>query len=115
MAEILVIDDDFEDLENLKNMLMKSDHKVTVATNGAQGLDLVNKKTFDLIMIDIQMPTLTGYDLIRILKEKIHNHTKLAFISIVPKKEVDLSDVDGFIQKPFSEKELLNKIKIILV
>ena len=49
--KILVIDDDFEDLTSVKNVLEKAKYNVVGATNGAQGLDILKKDGFDLILI----------------------------------------------------------------
>ncbi|VVB65885.1 Chemotaxis protein CheY [Candidatus Gugararchaeum adminiculabundum] len=111
MAKILVVDDSFEDLSAIKQALVKEKHVVTTATNGAQALDVVKATTFDLILLDIKMPTLSGYDLFRLLKEKLNGRTKIVFISIVPKGEVDGSGISGFIQKPFSQKSLADGVK----
>ena len=69
----------------------------------------VNK--FDLILIDIRMPILTGYDLLTMLKEKLNNNPKIMYVSIVPEQEIILEDADGFIQKPFSPEIFISKIE----
>jgi len=111
---ILVIDDVFDDLQSIKNLLEKEGYKTTMATNGAQAMDLLKIKDFDLILVDIRMPTLSGYDLVRLIKEKANERTKLLYVSVVPQKEVLMDEVDGFVQKPFSEKTFLGKIKEVL-
>ena len=111
---ILIVDDDKEDREEIKDLLLKNGYKVLTSKNGAEALDVVSECACDLILIDIQMPTLSGYDLMRILKEKVENKISLAYITIVPKSQVDISEVDGFIQKPFSSESLLKEVKRIL-
>ncbi|VVB65884.1 Chemotaxis protein CheY [Candidatus Gugararchaeum adminiculabundum] len=110
MAKILVVDDSFDDLETIKQVLETKKHEVTVATNGAQALNAAKITNFDLILLDIQMPTLSGYDLIGLLKEKMNGRTKVVFVSIIPRREADLTEVDGFIQKPFSPKAVLEEV-----
>jgi two-component system response regulator ResD len=111
---ILVIDDDFEDLTTIKNVLESANYRVVGATNGAQGLDILKKDGFDLILIDIQMPTLSGYDLLRLLREKLNHKVKMIYVTIVPKTDVDLDGIDGFVQKPFSPQTLLKEIKRLI-
>lgn len=106
---ILIVDDDFEDLENMKKIL-ENDFEVVAVTNGARAFDSLKGDGFSLILIDIKMPTLTGYDLLRLMREKLNHKCPMVFVSIVPKKEVDMSDVEGFIQKPFSSKSLLSEV-----
>lgn len=111
---ILVIDDDFEDLSNVKKVLENDGYHVSGATNGAQGLDALEEDKFDCILIDVRMPTLSGYDLLRILRERLNHKVPMIYVTIVPKKEVDLNDIDGFVQKPISEKALLKEVKKVM-
>jgi CheY-like chemotaxis protein len=113
-TKILIVDDDFNDLQSMKAVLDKAKYLVFTATNGAQAMDLVNENKFDLILMDIQMPTLSGYDLLRLLRERINHNSKMAYVTIVPKKNVDLRNIDGFIQKPFNNPDFLKTVKEIL-
>jgi len=61
---ILVVDDNFDDLQTMRNILEKEGYPTFVATNGAQAFDATKSGLFDLILIDIRMPTLSGYDLL---------------------------------------------------
>ncbi len=108
---VLVIDDEPEDLNTIKRVLEKEGYEVKEVTDGAQALESLNENKFDIILIDIQMPTLSGYDLLRLLRERINHKSKMVYISIVPEREVDMSDTDGFIQKPFSPESLLEGVK----
>ncbi|MBN2126775.1 MAG: response regulator [Candidatus Diapherotrites archaeon] len=113
-TKVLIVDDEFDDLLSMKEILEKEGMKVFTATNGAKALDLLNENQFDIILIDIKMPTLSGYDLLRLLKERVDSKSKILFVSIIPEKEADLSECDGFIQKPFSPKSIVSKIKSVL-
>jgi CheY-like chemotaxis protein len=107
--KILIVDDDFKDLSLMKSVLEHEGYEVLGATNGARAMDLLDKK-FDLILIDIEMPTLSGYDLMRLIRERINGKSKLVYVSIVQKKSVDMSNVDGFIQKPFKTPSFIKLI-----
>jgi len=109
--KILLVDDINKDLNKIKEILEKNGYDVTTASNGAGAFDIFRKDRFDLVLIDILMPTLSGYDLLRLLREKGNHSTKMVYITIVPKKDAHLEDVDGFIQKPFSEESLLEGVK----
>ena len=111
MERVLIVDDDQEDLDAMQAILEKNGYGVITATDGAQALDALVGDGFGLILLDIQMPTLSGYDLLRLLREKINHHAKMVYVSIVLEKEVDLNDADGFIQKPFSPEDFLEGIK----
>ena len=111
--KILIVDDLFDDLETMKNILKKN-FQVITATNGARALDALIDTKFDLIIIDIKMPILSGYDLTKLLREKLSTKSKLMYVTIVPQQDVDMTGVDGFIQKPFSPKTLLAEVKKVL-
>jgi CheY-like chemotaxis protein len=110
----LIVDDEFSDLNTMKTLTEKAGHTVATATNGAQALDLLEGDGFSLILVDIRMPTLSGYDLLRLLRSRLNGKSKIFFVSIIPKGEVDLSNADGFIQKPFSNETFLASIKKVL-
>lgn len=114
MKKILIVDDDLNDLETMKMVLEKEKYDVKTADNGADALDLIRNDRPDLILIDIKMPTLSGYDLLRLLRERLNHHVKIAYVSIVLKSDVDLTDIEGFIQKPFMPAGLTKEVKKIL-
>ena len=111
---VLVIDDDFDDLKTMKTLLEKEGFEVKATTNSSDAIGLLVSNDFDLILIDIRMPTLTGYDLLTIVKEKEKNNPKIMYVSIIPEQEAILEDADGFIQKPFSPETFLTKIRSTL-
>ena len=112
--KILIVDDDLNDLNTMKIVLEKEKYSVDIADNGADALDLIKSNQPDLILIDIRMPTLSGYDLLRLLRERLNHHVKIAYVSIVHKSDVDLTDIDGFIQKPFMPANLVKEVKRVL-
>lgn len=112
--KILIVDDDLEDLETMRIVLEKEKYDIVTADNGVDALDFLKKGKPDLVLIDIKMPNLSGYDLLRLLREKLNHKVKMIYVSIVPKGEVDMDDIDGFIQKPFMPKNLVNEIKKVL-
>lgn len=111
---VLVIDDDFNDLETMKTLLEKEGFEVTVTTNGSDARGLLTSNRYDLILINIRMPTLSGYELLTMVKETLNNNPKIIYVSIVPEQEVILEDADGFIQKPFSPETFIARIKRVL-
>lgn len=113
--KILIVDDLIEDLTQTQKILETEKYKVIAVTNGASALDAIQGNNFDLIIIDIQMPTLSGYDLMRLLRSQYDGKMSIIYLTIVPKKEVDLNNIDGFIQKPYTPKDLLKEVKRILL
>ena len=111
--KILVVDDSSEDLETMKTVLQK-EYEVITADNGAEALDILKGDGFSGILIDVQMPTLSGYDLLRLMREKVNHSVKMIYVTIIPKQEVNLEDIDGFVQKPFSPETLLAEVNRVL-
>ena len=109
--KILVVDDREDDLETIKEILENKGYKVSTAMSGKNAINLLKKRKFDLITIDILMPKLSGYDLLRILRKKYNSKIPMIYVTIVPKKEVDLDGIDSFVQKPFSPNELIAEVK----
>ncbi|HOO18913.1 MAG TPA: sigma-54 dependent transcriptional regulator [Paludibacteraceae bacterium] len=70
MAKILVIDDERSIRNTLKDILEFEKHKVSLAENGKQGLEIAQNEAFDLIFSDIKMPEIDGIELLTLLKER---------------------------------------------
>ena len=110
MKQILLVDDDRSDLDHMTSILKKDGFEVTSVDNGVLAYDLLEKKSFDLILIDVKMPSLSGYDFLRLCRAKINHDCPMVFVSVVKKAEVDLKEIDGFIQKPFSDEKFLSVV-----
>lgn len=115
-AFILIVDDTRENLQVLGNILREHDYKIALANNGREALEIVNKKLPDLILLDVMMPELDGFEVCRRLKG--NEHTKeVPVIFLTAKTEVDdivtgfrIGGVD-YITKPFNHEELLIRVK----
>jgi CheY-like chemotaxis protein len=114
VKNVLIVDDVDDDLKSMKEVLGKEGYRVLVATNGADALDQLSADGIDLILIDIKMPTLSGYDLLRLARQKVNHNVKMIFVTVLPEKEVSMDDVDGYLQKPFSSDSLMEKVKSVL-
>ncbi len=66
---LLVVDDEESIREFLEIMLKKEGYEVTCAEDGAKAKDLLAKKTFDMVISDLQMPNVTGIELLKFVKE----------------------------------------------
>jgi len=108
--KILIVDDDFQDRELMQELLKKAKYDATAVKNGAQALDKIQDEDFDMILIDVLMPTLSGYDLLLLLREKLNHKIPMIYVTILPKSEVHTEHADGFIHKPFTEKDFIDMI-----
>jgi len=113
---ILAVDDDPRNLEMLGVILRKANYRVTFAQNGRQALERVQDTLPDLILLDIVMPEMSGYEVCEKLK-KSENYKNIPIILITAKtktndiiKGFQLGIVD-YVAKPFNSVELLVRVK----
>jgi two-component system sensor histidine kinase/response regulator len=114
-ADILIVDDTPDNLRLLSIMLTEQGYKVRKAINGQRALQAVEAVPPDLILLDIRMPDMTGYDVCRRLKESEHTQDiPIIFISALDDvlDKVTAFDVGGvdYITKPFQAQEVLVRI-----
>jgi cyclic di-GMP phosphodiesterase len=113
--DILIVDDVSENIRVAMNILKENNYRFSPAKDGEQALAIIKKKRFDLILLDIMMPKLSGFDLIKILKEDPSTHD-IPIIFLTAKTDIDsltkgfeLGAVD-YITKPFHPAELLSRV-----
>ncbi|MGB1312580.1 response regulator [Bizionia paragorgiae] len=116
MTRVLLIEDDKVLRENTAEILELANYEVSMAPNGVVGLDYAKKHLPDIIICDIMMPELDGYDTLKALSE--NEKTKyIPFIFLSAKTEREDVRVgmnlgaDDYITKPFSEPDLINAIE----
>jgi CheY-like chemotaxis protein len=119
MSNILLVEDNREVRENLAEMLNLNGFEVIEAENGSHAVDLIKENLPDLILSDIMMPIMNGFELLDLLKkEKITAQIPFIFISaIMERKEIEKAFAAGanfYITKPFDLVELINKINVLI-
>ncbi|KQC05631.1 MAG: hypothetical protein APR54_08065 [Candidatus Cloacimonas sp. SDB] len=109
--KILVVDDD-QNIRRLLNFnLSAAGHKVIVATNGKEGVEKAIKDKPDLILLDIMMPVMNGYEACKTLKEQDITKDIPVFMLSAKSQMMDLDDAfnvgaDDYITKPFDIEKL---------
>ena len=117
--DILVIDDEPQLVELIKNILEFENYTVRFAYNGVEGLEQVQKQIPSLIILDIMMPEMDGYEFTERLKAD-ESYKDIPIVMLTAKGKTSdmqkgyLSGVEGYISKPFNSYDLLGVIKIIL-
>ena len=113
-ANILLIEDDKEVRDTLFDLLTQAGHKVTIAENGNQGIELFQKGRYDIIFSDLGMPEISGWE----LSKKIKNIDPQAVVALVTgwkaqieEKDIKTKGVDFLVSKPFTLEELLYTIR----
>lgn len=111
--KVLLVEDNLINVMVGKQILEKEKLIVDVANDGAIAVEKVKENTYDVILMDIQMPVMDGYEAtkeIRKLNKKVPILALSASIFMEVKDQIAESGMDGFIFKPFDPKELLNEI-----
>ncbi len=120
MKKILIVEDDTGIRESLNDILEFSGYEVITATNGKEGFKEVMDANPDLVVCDVNMPELNGYELLGALSQRLSPELLPIFIFLTAK--VDNQDMrygmnlgaDDYITKPFDHNELLRVIKMRL-
>ncbi len=115
IKKVLVVDDEPDTLELVKLVLESGGFETVLAANGMEALDKVGKTRPDLVLLDIMMPDMDGWDVFRKIKEKYPGIP----IAILTAKAQNIDKLlglhvlkaDDYITKPFGKNELINKVK----
>lgn len=116
MNSILIVDDTPKNIQVLGTILKNENFQVEFATNGKQALKWVGKKPFDLILLDVMMPIMSGFEVCEIIRDQEDfNDIPIIFLTARTDKESIISGFDvgaqDYITKPFDAKELLARVK----
>ena len=113
---ILIVDDDPSIRKFVRANLEARDYKVWLAADGEEGLKVIEEELPDLIILDIMMPNLDGFEVCR----RVREWSKIPII-MLSAREGEMDKVkcldygaDDYLTKPFSLKELLSRIKAVL-
>jgi len=120
MARILIVDDSPSQLMGMKRIVEKLGHEALSAEDGAQGVEVAKANVPDLILMDVVMPNLNGFQATRaISKEATTSHIPIVLVTT---KDQETDKVWGmrqgakaYITKPFNEAELVAVINKLLV
>jgi DNA-binding response OmpR family regulator len=117
MKRILIIEDDVAILRGVKDNLEYESYQVLTATDGEQGYCLIQEKKPDLIILDLMLPKMSGYELCR--KVRKEGVTTPILMLTARGEEVDRVlgldlGADDYVTKPFSVPELLARIRAII-
>jgi DNA-binding response OmpR family regulator len=117
MAKILVVDDDIPLAEMIKDWLVGEDFIVETSNNGGHTQDLLDKYEYDLVVLDWDLPEVSGLDILQKLRDDGRNTPVLMLTGKdqVWDKEKGLdSGADDYLTKPFSMKEMTARIRALL-
>ena len=117
MTRILVVEDDWAILHGLKDNLEQDSHEVLTATDGETGYALIQGERPDLVILDLMLPKLSGYEICRKVRS---DGLSVPIIMLTARGEeadrvlgLDLG-ADDYVTKPFSIRELLARVRALL-
>ena len=117
MFHILVVDDDKNTRLLFKAILEHENYTVSVASNGVEAMEVMDKEHIDLVVLDIMMPQMDGYEFTRMLREA-DNNLPILMVSAkqLPqdKKKGFLVGTDDYMSKPIDGEEMVLRIKALL-
>lgn len=117
--KILIVDDELSILVPIKFLLEKNRFDVALAQSGRDALESIAASKPDLILLDIMLPDLDGYEIFQMIRERPEwDDIKVIYVT-AKSRDVDIAKglhlgVDAYITKPFSNAELLEKIKSLI-
>jgi two-component system cell cycle response regulator DivK len=113
---ILVVEDQEDNMQILRDVLVSADFEISEAQNGEEALAAVAKQRPDLILMDIQLPIMDGYEATRRIKADSATRS-IPIIAITSyalgsdEERARAAGCDDFVPKPYSPRELLAKIR----
>jgi len=113
----LIVDDEEFNLYLIKNILNTWGVMFTEAFNGKEAVDLVVKNEYDLILMDIRMPIMDGYEATKLILQHRPSSKIIALTATTKSadiQKIELAGMHAFLQKPFAESDLLNTILKLL-
>jgi DNA-binding response OmpR family regulator len=117
MTKILIVEDEPSMSMGLKDNLEFEEYEVEVAVDGEEGLKKIRENTYNLVLLDVMLPKVTGFDVCKTVRKE---NIKVPIILLTAKgEEIDKVlglelGADDYVTKPFSLRELLARIKAVL-
>lgn len=115
--KVLAAEDNLLNQKLLKAIFERLHIPLTIVNNGKEALDILGEQEFDIVLMDIQMPVMDGYDAIKAIRRSISKTIPIITMTahaMVGEKEECLSiGANSYISKPFKESELLNTIAVL--
>ncbi|SMF63869.1 two-component system, OmpR family, response regulator VanR [Paenibacillus uliginis N3/975] len=113
---ILVVEDDLDIQELIKQFLMTQQYNVEVASDGIEGMKLFNKQSFDLILLDVMMPNLNGFEVAKMIRNQ--SNVPIILLTALEEEQDQLKGfdlgIDDYITKPFSFHILIKRVEAVL-
>ncbi len=110
---ILLVDDSDVNLRVASQMLKKLGHHADLATNGIEAIEAIDHQSYDIVLMDIQMPEMDGLEATKIIRQRWHQDLKIIIVtSLNNYREICLeAGADSFLTKPLRIENLREAIE----
>ena len=118
--QILCIEDEHEMIDLIRLILAQRGFKVRGATSGKEGLEAIKNERPDLVLLDLMMPEMDGWEVYQSMKAEETSRQIPVIIVTAKAQSIDrvlglhIAKVDDYIAKPFSPQELMNSVAKVL-
>lgn len=120
LIKVLIVDDEPSILMSLEFLMKKEGYQVFIARDGSEAMDIIEKEVPSIILLDIMMPNVDGYEVCYHVKNSLRfEHIKVIFLS-AKNKEIDMEKgysvgADLYVTKPFSTRTLVAKVNALAI
>ena len=119
LAKILIVDDVPENIKLLEAMLTDEAHEIVTAASGAEALEMIEKESPDLVLLDVVMPKMDGYAVCRRIRESGQNRfLPVVMISALDPSEESRNSIeagaDGFLERPVRRVDVVARVRSLL-
>jgi len=113
---ILVVEDDLEIQELIKQFLMTQHYNIEVSSDGIEAMKRLNAQSFDLILLDVMMPNLNGFEVAKMIRSQ--SNVPIIFLTALEEEQDQMKGfdlgIDDYITKPFSFHVLIRRVQAVL-
>ena len=116
-ASILVVEDNADNMELMQYLLKAFGYEPLLATSGAEGIRLARERRPDLVLMDVQMPEMDGYQATEAIKSELDACPVIAvtaFAMVGDRRRIMARGFDGYISKPITPDTFVTEIEAFL-
>lgn len=114
MKKVLIVEDDLDIRESIIEILEFNNFEMSGAENGKEGYDRIKSEKFDIVLCDINMPVMNGYELFEKVKTEMNGLPRFIFLTAkVEKKDIEKGLAMGaleYITKPFDHRYVVERL-----
>lgn len=117
---LVYVEDEVEMIDLVRLILGRKGFEVIGASGGAQGLEVIRNEAPDLVLLDLMMPDLDGWEVYQQMKADEHTRNIPVIVVTAKAQTIDrvlglhIAKVDDYISKPFSPQEIINSVEKVL-